>query len=147
MGQIGRVRRASKRVVIFGAALAVLFVSQRALERAALAQRRAPSFQVDPAWPKMPKQWILGQVSGLDVDARDHVWIIQRPWSLNDDEKKKNPEAECCEAAPPVMEVDASGNYRRLWRGESPDFFSSKRQHTSHVDYKGNVWISSAGGP
>ena len=47
-------------------------------------------------WPKMPKQWILGQVSGLDVDAQDHVWIIQRPWSLNSDEKAKNPEAECC---------------------------------------------------
>ena len=87
-------------------------------DRAARARRR--SFQVDPAWPKMPKQWILGQVSGLDVDARDHVWIIQRPWSLNDDEKAKNPEAECCTPAPPVMEFDAAGNYLQGWGGEAP---------------------------
>jgi hypothetical protein len=71
-------------------------VAERALEQAAMAQRKAPAFQVDPLWPKMPRQWILGQVSGLDVDARDHVWIIQRPWSLNDDEKAKNAEAACC---------------------------------------------------
>ena len=70
----------------------------------------------------MPKQWILGQVSGLDVDARDHVWIIQRPWSLNDDEKAKNPEAVCCTAAPPVMEFDAAGNYLQGWGGEAPGY-------------------------
>ena len=70
-------------------------------------------------WPKMPKQWILGQVSGLDVDARDHVWIIQRPWSLNDDEKAKNPDAVCCTPAPPVMEFDAAGNYLQGWGGEA----------------------------
>src|SRR5207249_2043219 len=84
---------------------------ERALDRVARAQVKAPSYQVDPMWPKLPKQWILGQVSGLDVDAQDHVWIIQRPWSLNDDEKAKNPEAECCREAPPVMEFDAAGNY------------------------------------
>ena len=66
----------------------------------------------------MPKQWILGQVSGVAVDARDHVWIIQRPWSLNDDEKAENPEAECCTPAPPVMEFDAAGNYLQGWGGE-----------------------------
>jgi hypothetical protein len=58
------------------AALAAAFVglgvAERALEQGAMAQRKAPAFQVDPLWPKMPRQWILGQVSGLDVDARDH---------------------------------------------------------------------------
>ena len=107
-------------------------------------RRRSRSIRL---WPKMPKQWILGQVSGLDVDARDHVWIIQRPWSLNDDEKAKNPEAECCTAAPPVMEFDAAGNYLQGWGGEAPEYEWPKDEHAIHVDYKGNVWISSAGGP
>jgi len=127
--------------------VAALWGAERFVERSAVAQRRAPSFQVDPMWPKMPKPWILGQVSGLDVDARDHVWIIQRPWSLNDDEKKKNPEAECCSAAPPVMEFDAAGNYLQGWGGDAPEYEWPKDEHTIHVDYKGNVWISSAGGP
>jgi DNA-binding beta-propeller fold protein YncE len=130
------------------AAVIAIAVSERALERAAQAQRKsAPTFQVDPMWPKMPKQWILGQVSGLDVDGRDHVWIIQRPWSLNDDEKAKNPDAVCCTPAPPVMEFDAAGNYLQGWGGEAAEYEWPKDEHSIHVDYKGNVWISSAGGP
>src|SRR5579864_7973279 len=91
--------------------LAGLGIAERVLERAALAQHRAPAFQVDPTWPKVPNQWILGQVAGLAVDARDHVWIIQRPWSLAADEVATDPAAPCCHPAPPVMEFDAAGNY------------------------------------
>ena len=41
------------------------------------------AFEVDPFWPKpLPNQWILGQVAGVAVDARDHVWVIHRPGSL-----------------------------------------------------------------
>lgn len=92
------------------AALILISAGARALERTS--QAGVPVFQVDPLWPKVPKQWILGQASGVAVDARDHVWVLQRPWSLNNDEKSRNPEAECCEAAPPVMEFDAAGNGR-----------------------------------
>ncbi|MBI4246360.1 MAG: hypothetical protein HY614_04140, partial [Candidatus Rokubacteria bacterium] len=36
-----------------------------------------PKFTVDPFWPKpLPNRWLLGQVSGVAVDANDHVWII-----------------------------------------------------------------------
>jgi DNA-binding beta-propeller fold protein YncE len=136
------------KAVAVAVAVMAIGVSERMLERAAQAQRTsAPAFHVDPMWPKMPKQWILGQVSGLDVDARDHVWIIQRPWSLNDDEKAKNPDAVCCTPAPPVMEFDAAGNYVQGWGGESAGYEWPRDEHTIHVDYKGNVWISSAGGP
>jgi DNA-binding beta-propeller fold protein YncE len=137
----------ANRLAALAAIVASLGAAERMFERAAHAQPRVPSFQVDPTWPKMPKQWILGQVSGLDVDAQDHVWIIQRPWSLNDDEKARNPDAVCCTAAPPVMEFDANGNYLQGWGGDGPGFEWPKDEHTIHVDYKGNVWISSAGGP
>ncbi len=131
-------------------ALVVLSAGATALE--SLSQTSSsgvPAFEVDPRWPKLPKQWILGQVSGVAVDARDHVWVLQRPWSLNNDEKARNPEAECCEAPPPVMEFDAHGNYLRGWGGQPADnsYDWPADEHGIHVDYTGNVWVSSAGGP
>src|SRR5712672_3764870 len=58
------------------------------------------AFAVDPSWPKpLPKNWILGQVSGIAVDANDHVWLIQRPGSLTEDEKGAAldpPLSKCC---------------------------------------------------
>jgi hypothetical protein len=137
-------------VFMFLGAIVLLSAGARALERASQAGATAvPVFQVDPLWPKMPKQWILGQVSGVAVDARDHVWVLQRPWSLNNDEKSRNPEAECCQAGPPVMEFDAAGNYVRGWGGQPADnsYEWPMDEHGIHVDYKGNVWVSSAGGP
>ena len=56
----------------------------------------SPSLRGGPEVADVPTQWTLGQVAGLAVDSRDHVWIIQRPWSLESDEKAQNPGAECC---------------------------------------------------
>jgi hypothetical protein len=135
-------------VSIVPVVMVALAVGARALESQAV-RDGAPSFQVDPAWPRMPKQWIMGQVSGVAVDARDHVWVLQRPWSLNSDEIARNPEAECCTAPPPVMEFDASGNYVQGWGGKPADGSHEwpEDEHGIHVDHKGNVWMSSAGGP
>ena len=52
-------------------------------ERIAAAQRaagvQAPTFEVDPLWPKpLPNHWVLGQTIGVAVDAQDHVWIVHR---------------------------------------------------------------------
>ena len=133
---------------VWVAAIGGLVAAERALERAASAQRNpAPTFQVDPFWPKMPKQWTVGQVSGVAVDSRDHVWVLQRPWSLESDEKAANPDAECCTEAPPVMEFDADGNYVQGWGGPGEGYEWPADEHAIHVDYKDNVWISSAGGP
>ena len=136
-------------LILIAATLLVLDAVARAIEQVPRAGSAVPSFEVDPRWPVMPKQWILGQVSGVAVDARDHVWVLQRPWSLNNDEKSRNPEAECCQAPPPVMEFDAAGNYLRGWGGPPADnsYEWPMDEHGIHVDYKGNVWISSAGGP
>ena len=39
-----------------------------------------PQFRVDPFWAReLPNNWMLGQVSGVAVDDRDHVWIVHRP--------------------------------------------------------------------
>ncbi len=125
-----------------------LVVLERTLQGAAGAQQSmAPTYQVDPFWPQVPDGLILGQVAGVAVDSRDHVWIVQRPWSLGTDEVAGNPEAECCRPGPPVMEFTAEGVYVQGWGGEGDGYEWPADEHGIHVDYADNVWVSSAGGP
>src|SRR5258705_9916253 len=43
----------------------------------------APSFVVDPGWPKpLPHNWIIGDIGGLFVDRHDHIWVYHRPRAL-----------------------------------------------------------------
>jgi hypothetical protein len=81
----------------------------------------SPEYQVDPFWPKpLPNDWILGQVAGVTVGSRDHVWIIQRPGSLSEREVGASldpPISNCCVAAPPVLVFDAAGNLLRHRNG------------------------------
>lgn len=79
-----------------------------------------PQFEVDHRWPQMPDKWALGQVSGLAVDRRDHIWVIHRPSSLDEGELfagMKPPHADCCVAAPPVLEFDQNGKFIQGWGG------------------------------
>src|ERR1700738_5362813 len=48
---------------------------------------KTPNFVADPTWPRpLPHSWLLGQIGGLYVDRHDHVWVYNRPRTLNDDE-------------------------------------------------------------
>ncbi|MGD9905543.1 MAG: hypothetical protein AB7U83_18895, partial [Vicinamibacterales bacterium] len=127
--------------------LAALAGAERVATRTAAQSTAPPRFAVDPAWPTLPPQWTLWQVTGVAVDARDHVWVLHRPWSLTDDEKAQNPEAACCTAAPPVLEFDADGRYLNGWGGPGAGFEWPEDEHAIHVDHKRHVWITSAGGP
>jgi len=43
------------------------------------AETKARRFEVDLAWPKpLPNKLVLGQVSGVFVNAQDHVVIVNR---------------------------------------------------------------------
>jgi hypothetical protein len=85
--------------------------------RSALAGE-VPRFEVDAFWPKpLPNNWILGQIAGVAVDAQDHVWIIQRPRTLTEDEKGATldpPRSQCCAPAPPVIEFDRDGSVMQV---------------------------------
>jgi DNA-binding beta-propeller fold protein YncE len=110
------------------------------------AQGLAPKFVVDPFWPKpLPNRWILGQVAGVAVDAQDHVWIVQRPKSLSEDEKGATlspPRNECCVPAPPVMEFDSEGNLVQAWGGPGAGYDWPENEHGIFVDAQGNVWLA-----
>jgi DNA-binding beta-propeller fold protein YncE len=108
-----------------------------------------PQFRVDTSWPKpLPNHWILGQVSGVATDSDDHVWVLQRPNSLTEDERGatlKPPQSTCCAPAAPVLEFDAAGNLLRSWGGPGAGFDWPQSEHGIHVDVKGFVWITGNG--
>ena len=103
-----------------------------------------PQFRVDPFWAsELPNNWILGQVSGVAVDDRDHVWIVHRPRTL--DARQRGEEGMCCVPAPPVIEFDPDGNVARSWGGPGDGFEWPENEHGIHVDHQGNVWIGGNG--
>ena len=107
-----------------------------------------PEYVVDPSWPKpLPNDWILGQVSGIAVDQRDHVWLVHRPGSLTQREAGKAqtpPWADCCTPAPPVLELDPQGNVVSAWGGrtEGGDIWV-RSEHGIYVDLEDHVWLGS----
>jgi len=108
-----------------------------------------PHFQVDASWPKtLPNNWIMGQASGVAVDAQDHIWIIQRPRTLTDDEKAATfnpPRTKCCVPAPPVMEFAPDGALIQAWGGPGDGYDWPENEHGIRIDHKGFVWIGGNG--
>jgi len=140
---------------------------------------KTPDFVTDPSWPKpLPHSWLLGQIGGLYVDRHDHIWAYNRPRTLTDVEAglekvvpgatdaKGQPVnglgfprptgfgADCCNAAPSVLEFDSNGNLLRAWGGPSdPGFIGGKckeqegciwpnSEHGIYVDQHDNVWLA-----
>jgi DNA-binding beta-propeller fold protein YncE len=130
------------RAIAAGAAL-LLFAALSA------AAGEAPHMVVDPFWPKpLPNNWILGQVSGVAVDAQDHVWIIHRPRTLTADEKGAAldpPRSKCCIPAPAVIEFDPAGNVVQAWGGPGEGYEWPANEHGIYIDDKGFVWIGGNG--
>lgn len=44
-----------------------------------VAQTAAPSYEVDPSWPKpLPNLWVTGGIGGVCIDGHDHVFELNR---------------------------------------------------------------------
>ena len=93
-----------------------------------------PQFEVDPAWLKMPDDWVLGTSINVSVDRRDHVWIIHRFRRVSDDLRDR--------VAPPILEFDADGNFVQAWGGPSEDYEWPDLEHGITVDDQDHVWVS-----
>lgn len=134
-------------VVIITLAIASSVLQRKAAVEAAGVQ--APTFEVDPFWPKpLPNHWLIGMTIGVSVDAQEHVWIVHRQGSLEPGElhaSSNPPIAQCCAAAPPVLEFDQAGNLLRHWGGPGQGYDWPNSNHGITIDYKGNVWIGGNG--
>jgi DNA-binding beta-propeller fold protein YncE len=132
--------------------LVILGIGSRMLEKRAAVEAagvQAPTFEVDPFWPKpLPNHWLIGMTIGVSVDAQEHVWIVHRQGSLEPGELHAStnpPMAQCCAAAPPVLEFDQAGNLLRHWGGPGQGYDWPNSNHGITIDYKGNVWIGGNG--
>jgi hypothetical protein len=113
---------------------------------------RAPAFQVDPFWPKpLPNAWILGSVTGVRVDAKDHVWLVHRGADSLTARTENGlgtdpPTAEfCCRPAPFVLEFDQAGTVVGRWGGPGDGYDWPRSPGGMAIDAAGNVWIAAAG--
>jgi DNA-binding beta-propeller fold protein YncE len=139
----------------------------------AQAGKQAPIFEVDPFWPRpLPNHWVTGSTIGLSVDAKDNVWTIHRPNTVEDnfraadimvgDARGQDDEAQgglagtapkagsspigkCCKVAPPVLVYDPQGNLVKSWGGRGEGYDWPDSNHGITVDSKGNVWLAGNG--
>lgn len=134
-----------------------------------MSKRVTPKFEVEPGWAKIPEHLSVGDVSGVSVDADDHVWIIHRSemsdagsrtptkpairnaqdgsWSVSiAGERQDEARAAGKVPAPPVMEFAADGTYLRGWGGPGESYEWPLTEHTMHVDHRGFVWLTSGKG-
>ena len=156
-----------KRNLLVGASFLALIVAcgvgQSVVEDAVEQQQMStsdnlvPMFEVDPMWPKnLPNHWLMGPTIGVDVDSRDHIWVVHRNTAdqfaggteigLTLDP----PVSECCAPGPPVLEFDQEGNFVSGFGGigtETADYVWPISNHGITIDHKDNVWIGGNGGP
>ncbi|MCY3546763.1 MAG: hypothetical protein F4Z31_20140 [Gemmatimonadetes bacterium] len=105
-----------------------------------------PAFQVDASWPlEMPDKWIMGAVTAVFVDARDHVWVAHLPETLTPEETsavQDPPIGTCCVPAPSVIEFDPDGRVVQGWGDPSQDIAEYPRNpHGLFVDHNDFVWV------
>jgi DNA-binding beta-propeller fold protein YncE len=96
-----------------------------------------PRFEVDLSWqwpPTLPNNWVVGVVSWVAVDRRDHVWVMHRP--------RQVPAGRTDRAAPAVLEFDAGGRLVQGWGGPGEGYDWPDMEHGLSVDHQDNVWIT-----
>jgi DNA-binding beta-propeller fold protein YncE len=134
--------------VATGLSIAALILLSAA-DRPVVAQSKsaAPTLTVDPTFPQeFPNHWIMGSVTGVFVDRRDHVWITHLPETLTEEElyeEQKPPMGTCCKAAPVVIELDPNGKLVQGWGTGDKDNPTDwpRNPHGIFVDHNDFVWI------
>ena len=148
-----------------GVAIGVGLVSMEPVAGPQKAEKRlvAPTFKVDPFWPKpLPDNWVTGEPGGTCIDSQNHLIIVTRGFQTGG---LASPEgvggadtntgtlggAFKSKASPPVIEFDTEGNVAHAWgdpslvpAGQPNAGQNAVLPHGIHgcfVDYEDNVWI------
>lgn len=115
---------------------------------------KMPRFKVDAAWPVLPDDLLLGQVSGVAVAPDDSVWVVHRPQSLTPTDTglaQSPPIAVCCKPAPPVAHFASDGRYLGGFGGKdaAPSIDGVTQWpsslHGVFVDKEGTLWFGGNG--
>ncbi len=146
--------------LIMGASLVVVLlalgIGQSRLQDVAIAAANdvmAPHFLVDPFWPKpLPNRWLMGRSIGVDVDERDHIFVVHRDqeamFALRTEIGLYAGVSECCTPAPPILEFDLEGNLVKAWGGpkDGAPYVWPASNHGIEIAPNGDVWIGGNGG-
>ena len=141
---------AAKASALFAAIVALIAAALFTLPLQAADAVEAPSFEVDPYWPRpLPNHWVLGSAVGVGVDSRDHVYVIHRRNSFNERTEigaATDPRSStCCIPAPNILEFDPEGNLVNAWGGPSDEYVWPASNHGLTIDHKDNLWIGGNG--
>jgi hypothetical protein len=139
--------------VLLGLAVAVVTLGAThavSREQTSIAGSRpqVPQFEFDPSWPKQPfpNYEVIGNVIGLAIDTREHIWVLHRPQMVTEQEQGAAfglPEAPCCRPAKPVLDIDPAGNVVQEWGGPGAGYTWVNQEHGLFVDHRDYVWIGS----
>ncbi len=111
------------------------------------ARQTAPAFAIDATWPQdFPNRWVMGSVTGVYVDSKDHVWITSLPETLTEEElyeQQTPPMGTCCKAAPVVIELDQNGKVVQGWGDKAKEEPANwpRNPHGIFVDHNDFVWV------
>src|ERR1700680_2191121 len=164
-----------KKFVASVAALAIVtsiaYASAAAQNGSGGRQIAVPVFEVDPNFPTLPDNMLLGGVGGATADSHGNVWVFHRPHTLEEGNATENGYG----PAPPVVEFSAAGKYIQGWGGpgkgsayewfnrgglhsafaECPSCTAERRlngdgrrgsgEHGIAVDARDNVWLTGNG--
>ena len=76
MGLYSPVMRTISLLILLTVFTAALLIATASLGIGVQSTLKAPQFSVDPNWPQIPNNWVLGEVTSISVDRNDHIWVL-----------------------------------------------------------------------
>jgi hypothetical protein len=110
-------------------------LSQQALSQQASAQQNVPTIAFDsvPNALRLPTNMYLGEVSGVSVNSKGHIFVLSRG--------NTNGPAYAAAAAQ-LLEFDAKGQYIREI---GKNLYAWSFGHTVKIDPQDNIWVTDKG--